>query len=83
MGAGELSKGRDIEYNILHMDTGIICNQSAFKHGITRNDIEWAFSAPYLRRSAGRPYKQIGLIPVENSIEVVCITALMTSEGAC
>ncbi|MCL2138440.1 MAG: hypothetical protein FWH41_02795 [Treponema sp.] len=38
------------------MDASIIYNKSAFKHGITENDIEWAFMHP-IRNGLLNDYK--------------------------
>ncbi|MDR1257116.1 MAG: hypothetical protein LBJ86_05160 [Spirochaetaceae bacterium] len=56
------------------MDTGIIWNRSAFKHGLTRADIEWAFMHPIrngLLEDYMDKYLLIGFDTRGNPIEVM------------
>jgi hypothetical protein len=56
------------------MDTEIICNQSAFKHGVTQTDIEWAFLNPIcsgLLKDYTNKYLLIGFDIHGNPIEVM------------
>jgi hypothetical protein len=56
------------------MDAGIIYNQSAFKHGFTRADIEWAFLHPIcngLLEDYENKYLLIGFNTQGNPIEVM------------
>jgi hypothetical protein len=67
------------------MEAGIIYNQSAFKHGITEADIEWAFMHPIrngLLEDYVNKYLLVGF-DTRGNLEVtllkLCITALITS----
>jgi hypothetical protein len=65
----------------LFMDTGIICNQSAFKHGLTRADIEWAFLHPIrngLLEDYANKYLLIGF-DTRGVLLKLCITELTMS----
>jgi hypothetical protein len=56
------------------MDAGIIYNESAFKHGITEADIEWAFLHPIrngLLEDYENKYLLIGFNTQGNPIEVM------------
>jgi hypothetical protein len=56
------------------MDPGIICNQSAFKHGLTMADIEWAFLHPIrngLLEDYANKYLLIGFDTRGNPIELM------------
>ena len=56
------------------MDIIIVCKQSAFKHGVTENDIRWAFNtARYDRLVEGteNEYLLIGFNTHGNLIEVM------------
>ena len=56
------------------MATGITCNQSAFKHGLTSADIEWAFLHPIrngLLEDYANKYLLIGFDTRGNPIEVM------------
>ena len=56
------------------MDTGIIYNKSAFKHGFTEADIEWAFLHPIcngLLEDYDNKYLLIGFDTSGNPIEVM------------
>jgi len=56
------------------MDSGIICNMSAFKHGITEADIEWAFLHPIangLLTDYENKYLLIGYNTRGNLIEIM------------
>ena len=56
------------------MDAGIIYNKSAFKHGFTEADIEWAFLHPIcngLLEDYDNKYLLIGFDTRGNPIEVV------------
>jgi hypothetical protein len=56
------------------MGAGITCNQSAFKHGITKDDIEWAFLHPIrngLLEDYENKYLLIGFDTHANPIEIM------------
>ena len=56
------------------MSAGINCNQSAFKHGITIADIEWAFLHPIrngLLEDYENKYLLVGFDTRGNPIEVM------------
>ena len=56
------------------MDVRIVCKQSAFKHGVTENDIKWAFNtAKYdsLMDGTENEYLLIGFNTHGNLIEVI------------
>ena len=56
------------------MEAGIIYNQSAFKHGLTEADIEWAFMHPIrngLLEDYENKYLLIGFDTHGNPIEVM------------
>jgi hypothetical protein len=56
------------------MEMGIIYNQSAFKHGLTESDIEWAFMHPIqngLLEDYENKYLLIGFDTCGNPIEVM------------
>ena len=56
------------------MDSGIIINNSALKHGFTRADIEWAFLHPIrngLIEGYENKYLLVGFNTMGNPIEIM------------
>ena len=71
--SGAVAEIGDKDYALL-MDAGIIYNQSAFKHGFTKADIEWAFLHPIrngLLEDYENKYLLIGFDTRGNPIEIM------------